>query len=82
MPLVWCYRFHDNRHTAATRILRTSKNLKTAQKLLNHARITKTAKYAHALDEEVLEAMNAVPEPINKSRRRSAAAHSTKKESA
>lgn len=67
-PSIANYRFHDNRHTAATRVLRTSKNLKIAQKLLNHARITTTAKYAHVLDEEVLAAMNAVPEAGKKSR--------------
>lgn len=66
-PSLATYRFHDNRHTAATRILRTSHNLKVAQKLLNHARITTTAKYAHVLDDEVLDAMNATPDGAKKS---------------
>lgn len=62
VPTVLTFRFHDNRHTAATRILRSSKNLKIAQRLLNHARISTTAKYAHVLDDEVLRAMNEVPD--------------------
>ncbi|MFC2248507.1 tyrosine-type recombinase/integrase [Labrys portucalensis] len=41
-------RFHDMRHTRATRLLRSSGNLKAAQKLLGHADISTTAKfYAH-----------------------------------
>ena len=51
------YRFHDNRHTAATRVLRACGNLKVAQKLLRHADIATTAKYAHVMHEDVLEAM-------------------------
>lgn len=59
VPSIATFRFHDNRHTAATRILRSTGNLKIAQRLLNHARISTTAKYAHVLDEEVAAAMNA-----------------------
>lgn len=41
-------RFHDNRHTAATRLVRRTGNLKAAQKLLGHADISTTARfYAH-----------------------------------
>ncbi|MEN6586151.1 MAG: tyrosine-type recombinase/integrase, partial [Sulfuricella sp.] len=41
-------RFHDNRHTAASRLLRKSGNLKAVQKLLGHADISTTARfYAH-----------------------------------
>lgn len=47
------YRFHDNRHTAATRNLRASGNMKGVQKLLGHADIRTTGRYAHALEEDV-----------------------------
>lgn len=41
-------RFHDNRHTAASRLVRRTGNLKAAQKLLGHANIATTARfYAH-----------------------------------
>ena len=47
------YRFHDNRHTAATRNLRASGNLKGVSKLLGHSTITTTSRYAHALEDDV-----------------------------
>ncbi|MBV5269515.1 MAG: site-specific integrase [Afipia sp.] len=52
------FRFHDMRHTAATRILRAS-NLKVAQRILGHSDISTTTKYAHALDDDLRAAMNA-----------------------
>lgn len=51
-------RFHDLRHTAATRILRKS-NLRVVQNLLGHSEPTTTAKYAHALVDDVRAAMDA-----------------------
>ncbi|MBY0299841.1 MAG: site-specific integrase [Methylobacterium sp.] len=51
------YRFHDNRHTAATRILRASGNLRVAQALLRHSSITTTTKYAHVMQDDVMAAM-------------------------
>lgn len=56
------FRFHDLRHTAATRIVRVSGNLKIAQKLLGHSEIATTARYAHVLDEDMRRAMEAVEE--------------------
>jgi integrase len=47
------YRFHDNRHTAGTRNLRATGNLKGVQKLLGHADVTTTSRYAHALEDDV-----------------------------
>jgi len=58
------YRFHDNRHTAGTRLLRSSRNLKIVQKVLRHSDIATTTKYAHVLDEDVREAMDAVASPV------------------
>jgi len=56
------FRFHDTRHTAATRVLRKS-NLRVAQKLLGHADVATTAKYAHALDDDVRAALEATSSP-------------------
>lgn len=77
------FRFHDTRHTAATRLLRSSGNLKLVQKLLRHEGVATTTKYAHAHDEDLRRAMEAVenktatenpgksPErPIRKSKKR------------
>jgi site-specific recombinase XerC len=62
------YRFHDNRHTAATSILRATGNLKAVQKLLRHSDVSTTAKYAHALIDDVRDAMEAGEKSRNKSR--------------
>lgn len=50
------FHFHDTRHTAATRVLRKS-NLKVVQQLLGHEDVKTTTKYAHAMVEDVLDAM-------------------------
>ncbi|WP_321504121.1 tyrosine-type recombinase/integrase [Breoghania sp.] len=42
------FRLHDTRHTAATRLLRATGNLKIVQQLLGHTTISTTARYAHA----------------------------------
>ena len=62
------YRFHDNRHTAATGILRATGNLKAVQKLLRHSDIATTAKYAHAMIDDVRDAMEAGEKSQTKSR--------------
>ncbi len=51
------FRFHDIRHTAATRIVRASGNLKVAQKLLGHTDISATTRYAHVTKDDVLNAL-------------------------
>ncbi len=51
------YRFHDNRHTAATRILRATGNIKLVKELLRHDQITTTNKYAHVTHDDILNAM-------------------------
>jgi len=52
------FRPHDTRHTNATRTLRAS-NLRVVQSLLGHRDVATTAKYAHAMVEDVRAALNA-----------------------
>jgi site-specific recombinase XerD len=54
------FRRHDTRHTAGTRLVRTTGNLKVAQRLLGHSRIETTTRYAHVMIEDVRAAMEAV----------------------
>lgn len=61
------FRFHDTRHTAATRVLRKS-NLRVVQELLGHRDVATTTKYAHAVKEDVraaLEAATPTKSPTN-----------------
>jgi integrase len=62
------FRFHDYRHDFATKLLRATGNLRLVQKALGHASIKTTTRYAHVLDSEVAEAVEAVA----KSRKRPA----------
>lgn len=50
-------RFHDNRHTAASRLVRRTGNLKAAQKLLGHADIATTARFYAHVDMDDLRAL-------------------------
>ena len=52
------FRPHDTRHTAATRTLRTS-NMKVVQRLLGHASMETTGKYAHVMTDDIRAALNA-----------------------
>ncbi|MFC3692113.1 tyrosine-type recombinase/integrase [Chenggangzhangella methanolivorans] len=51
------FRRHDERHTSATRLLRSTGNLKAVQKVLGHKSITTTMKYAHINDDDVRAAL-------------------------
>jgi integrase len=57
------YRFHDNRHTGITRLVRDSGNLKLGQKLARHASIATTMKYAHATEDDLRKAMDSAHSP-------------------
>ncbi|WP_442872908.1 tyrosine-type recombinase/integrase [Aurantimonas sp. C2-3-R2] len=62
------FRFHDIRHDVATKLLRSTGNLKLVQKALNHADIKTTTKYAHVLDDELAAALAHVGTSRKKSR--------------
>lgn len=53
------FRFHDLRHTSGTRVTRACGNLKVTQKLLGHASISTTSRYAHVCDDDIRRAMDA-----------------------
>ncbi|CAJ1391691.1 unnamed protein product [Effrenium voratum] len=53
-------RFHDLRHTAATRLLRSCRDIKTVQRLLGHEDINTTTKYAHVTDNDLRNALESV----------------------
>jgi integrase len=53
------FRIHDLRHTRGTRIVRATGSLAAAKEALKHARIETTLRYAHVLDEDVRNALDA-----------------------
>jgi integrase len=53
-------RFHDLRHTAATRSLRAHRDLKNVKRLLGHADIQTTLRYTASDTADVRAAMEAV----------------------
>jgi integrase len=61
------FRFHDFRHDLGSKVLRATGNLKLVQRLLNHADLKTTTRYAHVLDDEVAEALERVTESPNNS---------------
>lgn len=53
------FRFHDLRHTFATRLLRQTQNLKLVSELLGHSDVTTTARYAHVMGDDKRAALDA-----------------------
>lgn len=51
------FRFHDLRHTIATRVMRATGNLKVVKELLGHADIATTSRYAHVTKDDVRRAL-------------------------
>jgi integrase len=64
------FRIHDYRHDFASKLLRTTGNLKLVQRALNHRNIQTTLRYTHVLDAEVAEGMQRAADSRNKSRSR------------
>ena len=54
------FRWHDLRHDFGTKLLRETRNLKLVQRAMGHAKIATTARYAHVLDDDIAEGMEAV----------------------
>lgn len=52
------YRWHDHRHTRATRLLRATGNLKMVQRMLGHTQIATTTRYAHVSDDDLRSALD------------------------
>jgi hypothetical protein len=50
-------RFHDLRHSFASRLVRTGADLITIHHLLGHAKITMAARYAHPLADDKMAAV-------------------------
>jgi site-specific recombinase XerD len=63
------FRFHDIRHDVGTKALRKSGNMKLVQRVLNHANIGTTAKYAHVLDDQVGDVLEQLAESRKKSQK-------------
>lgn len=53
------FRIHDLRHTRGTRIVRATGSLAAAKEALSHTRIETTLRYAHVLDDDVRNALDA-----------------------
>jgi len=51
-------RFHDLRHSFATRLAQASGNIVDVAHVLGHSTIVTTMRYAHAIPDRVAEAMN------------------------
>lgn len=54
------FRFHDTRHTDASRTLRATGNLELVRKKLGHASIVSTTRYAHVVTDDIRAAMVAM----------------------
>jgi site-specific recombinase XerD len=56
-------RFHDMRHTFATRLVQRGVNLYKVHRLLGHKTSTMTQRYAHHSPESLREGVNVLDEP-------------------
>lgn len=52
------FRWHDLRHTSASKLLRASGNIKLAQQFLGHKSINNTMRYAHLADDYLRQQIN------------------------
>jgi integrase len=69
------FRFHDFRHTRGTRIVRATGSLAAAKEALKHRSIKTTLRYAHVLDEDVRNALDAsesrnIPETLSQTQKK------------
>lgn len=52
------FRFHDIRHTVATRLIEAGVPLPVVQEILGHARIQTTMRYNHVIARQKIEAIS------------------------
>ena len=52
------FRWHDLRHTFATRLVRSRADIITVQHLMGHSKITMTQRYTHSLADDKISAVN------------------------
>lgn len=59
------FRFHDLRHTAATQMLRATKNLAAVKEVLGHRDVATTMRYAHVMKDDIRAALSRnIPEAV------------------
>jgi len=58
------FRFHDLRHTAATRMIQAEKDLYQVQRILGHKSPIHTQRYAHHSPESLRDAVEVLDRPI------------------
>ncbi len=51
------FRFHDLRHTVATRLVEKNMDLSVVKDILGHSKITTTQRYAHPVPQRKLDAV-------------------------
>lgn len=73
------FRFHDTRHTAATRLVRATGNIKQAQRLLGHTQIATTSRYAHVTMDDLRAGLDAANNTGNATEGSNAGGKSRKK---
>lgn len=54
------FRFHDLRHSSATRMVASGVDIITVKEILGHSDIHTTMRYAHAITEQKLNAVEAL----------------------
>ena len=60
------FRFHDLRHTVATRLVENNIDLAVIQEILGHAHIETTMRYAHPVPKRKLEAIDVLNSYLKK----------------